>query len=150
MTCPSRKGPRNAWPRRHKRYLGAELRALRGQSALPHSGSSRSLISEQGSRPSSRIPCLDGHSACRPGQTLRDSPTCRPSSRSHCGEFPVTSPSYPFLLGDRGLYSYRLSYGVMHRLPRVSPDLPIPYRQFVIPPGVSEVSEKKGAPTAMY
>lgn len=32
----------------------------------------------------------------------------------------------------------RLSYGVMHRLPRVSPDLPIQYKQFVIPPGVSE------------
>lgn len=34
-------------------------------------------------------------------------------------------------------FSYRLSYGVMHRLPRVSPDLSIQYKQFVIPPGVS-------------
>lgn len=32
---------------------------------------------------------------------------------------------------------HRLSYGVMHRLPRVSPDLPIQYKQFVIPAGVS-------------
>ncbi|ESZ98217.1 putative cytochrome P450 [Sclerotinia borealis F-4128] len=29
----------------------------------------------------------------------------------------------------------RLSYGVMHRLPRVSPDLPIQYKQWTIPPG---------------
>ncbi|CAN8097128.1 unnamed protein product [Discula destructiva] len=32
--------------------------------------------------------------------------------------------------------SLRLSYGVMHRLPRVSPDLPIQYGQYTIPPGV--------------
>jgi hypothetical protein len=31
---------------------------------------------------------------------------------------------------------YRLSYGVMHRLPRVSPDEPIQYHQYVIPKGV--------------
>ena len=31
----------------------------------------------------------------------------------------------------------RLSYGVMHRLPRVSPDLPIQYGKWTIPPGVS-------------
>lgn len=37
----------------------------------------------------------------------------------------------------------RLSYGVMHRLPRVSPELPIQYKDFVIPPGVSN-TEKKG------
>lgn len=30
----------------------------------------------------------------------------------------------------------RLSYGVMHRMPRVSPDQPIIYRDWVIPPGV--------------
>ncbi|KAK6065107.1 cytochrome p450 [Seiridium cupressi] len=30
----------------------------------------------------------------------------------------------------------RLSYGVMHRLPRVSPDVPIQYREFTIPTGV--------------
>jgi hypothetical protein len=29
-----------------------------------------------------------------------------------------------------------LSYGVMHRLPRVSPDKPIRYREYVIPRGV--------------
>ncbi|KAK7935352.1 hypothetical protein PG985_000847 [Apiospora marii] len=32
--------------------------------------------------------------------------------------------------------SLRLSYGVMHRLPRISPDVPIQYKDFVIPPGV--------------
>ncbi|KAK3934316.1 cytochrome p450 [Diplogelasinospora grovesii] len=32
--------------------------------------------------------------------------------------------------------SLRLSYGVMHRLPRVSPDVPIQYKQYTIPPGV--------------
>jgi hypothetical protein len=31
----------------------------------------------------------------------------------------------------------RLSYGVMHRLPRVSPDVPLIYKQWVIPTGVS-------------
>lgn len=30
----------------------------------------------------------------------------------------------------------RLSYGVMHRLPRVSPDVPIQYHQYIIPKGV--------------
>jgi hypothetical protein len=30
----------------------------------------------------------------------------------------------------------RLSYGVMHRLPRVSPDQPIRYGDWLIPPGV--------------
>lgn len=32
--------------------------------------------------------------------------------------------------------SLRLSYGVMHRLPRISPDLGIQYGGFTIPPGV--------------
>ncbi|DAA75510.1 TPA_exp: Uncharacterized protein A8136_1584 [Trichophyton benhamiae CBS 112371] len=32
--------------------------------------------------------------------------------------------------------SLRLSYGVMHRLPRISPDVPIQYKQYTIPPGV--------------
>lgn len=32
---------------------------------------------------------------------------------------------------------YRLSYGVMHRLPRCSPDVPIQYKQWSIPIGVS-------------
>ncbi|OSS47233.1 hypothetical protein B5807_10115 [Epicoccum nigrum] len=32
--------------------------------------------------------------------------------------------------------SLRLSYGVMHRLPRISPDIPIQYRQYTVPPGV--------------
>ncbi|KAF2735645.1 cytochrome P450 [Polyplosphaeria fusca] len=32
--------------------------------------------------------------------------------------------------------SLRLSYGVMHRLPRVSPDLPIEYGEYTIPAGV--------------
>ncbi|KAH6615377.1 cytochrome P450 [Boeremia exigua] len=32
--------------------------------------------------------------------------------------------------------SLRLSYGVMHRLPRISPDVPIQYRQYTIPPGI--------------
>lgn len=32
--------------------------------------------------------------------------------------------------------SLRLSYGVMHRLPRISPDLGIQYGEFTIPPGV--------------
>lgn len=32
--------------------------------------------------------------------------------------------------------SYSLSYGVMHRLPRVSPDVPIQYKQYTIPVGV--------------
>jgi hypothetical protein len=31
----------------------------------------------------------------------------------------------------------RLSYGVMHRLPRVSPDVPLTYKQWIIPAGVS-------------
>ncbi|KAE8311594.1 cytochrome P450 [Aspergillus transmontanensis] len=31
--------------------------------------------------------------------------------------------------------SLRLSYGIMHRLPRVSPDLPIQYKDFTIPVG---------------
>ncbi|KAF2786944.1 cytochrome P450 [Melanomma pulvis-pyrius CBS 109.77] len=31
--------------------------------------------------------------------------------------------------------SLRLSYGVMHRLPRISPDVPIQYKQYVIPVG---------------
>lgn len=30
----------------------------------------------------------------------------------------------------------RLSYGVMHRLPRISPDVPIQYKDFTIPIGV--------------
>lgn len=30
----------------------------------------------------------------------------------------------------------RLSYGVMHRLPRISPNVPIQYKQYTIPPGV--------------
>lgn len=37
----------------------------------------------------------------------------------------------------QGLTFLRLSYGVMHRLPRVSPDMPIHYQQYIIPPGVS-------------
>lgn len=32
--------------------------------------------------------------------------------------------------------SLRLNYGVMHRLPRVSPDLPIQYKQYTIPAGI--------------
>lgn len=32
--------------------------------------------------------------------------------------------------------SLRLSYGVMHRLPRISPDLRIQYGGLIIPPGV--------------
>ncbi|KAK2823885.1 hypothetical protein FQN49_007522 [Arthroderma sp. PD_2] len=32
--------------------------------------------------------------------------------------------------------SLRLSYGVMHRLPRISPDVPIQYKEYSIPPGV--------------
>ncbi|CAJ2504214.1 Uu.00g116080.m01.CDS01 [Anthostomella pinea] len=32
--------------------------------------------------------------------------------------------------------SLRISYGVMHRLPRISPDVPIQYKQYTIPPGV--------------
>ncbi|KAF2248555.1 cytochrome P450 [Trematosphaeria pertusa] len=32
--------------------------------------------------------------------------------------------------------SLRLSYGVMHRLPRISPDVPIQYKQWTIPVGV--------------
>ncbi|KAK4109141.1 cytochrome P450 [Canariomyces notabilis] len=32
--------------------------------------------------------------------------------------------------------SLRISYGVMHRLPRISPDLPIQYKQYTIPAGV--------------
>jgi hypothetical protein len=31
---------------------------------------------------------------------------------------------------------HSLSYGVMHRLPRISPDVPIQYRQHTIPPGI--------------
>ena len=30
----------------------------------------------------------------------------------------------------------RLSYGVMHRLPRISPDVAIQYKQYTIPPGI--------------
>jgi len=56
--------------------------------------------------------------------------------------YPESVPSYielerlPFLqaLIKEGL---RLSYGVMHRLPRVSPDQEIRYRDWLIPPGVS-------------
>lgn len=33
--------------------------------------------------------------------------------------------------------TFRLSYGVMHRLPRVSPDVPIQYKHHIIPAGVS-------------
>ncbi|KAL5402290.1 hypothetical protein PMIN03_010802 [Paraphaeosphaeria minitans] len=58
------------------------------------------------------------------------------------GGYPMRLPSFvelerlPFLqaLIKEGL---RLSYGVMHRMPRVSPDQPIVYRDWVIPPGVS-------------
>lgn len=58
------------------------------------------------------------------------------------GGYPVKLPSFveleklPFLqaLIKEGL---RLSYGVMHRMPRVSPDVPIQYKGYVIPPGVS-------------
>ncbi|KKK19852.1 CND11p, partial [Aspergillus ochraceoroseus] len=32
--------------------------------------------------------------------------------------------------------SLRLSYGVMHRLPRISPDVPIQYKDYTIPPGI--------------
>ncbi|KAI1443094.1 cytochrome P450 [Annulohypoxylon stygium] len=32
--------------------------------------------------------------------------------------------------------SLRLSYGVMHRLPRISPDVPIQYKNYTIPPGI--------------
>ncbi|KAL1598668.1 hypothetical protein SLS60_007808 [Paraconiothyrium brasiliense] len=56
--------------------------------------------------------------------------------------YPKILPSFvelerlPFLqaLIKEGL---RLSYGVMHRMPRVSPDQPIFYRDWVIPPGVA-------------
>jgi cytochrome P450 len=55
--------------------------------------------------------------------------------------YPERLPSFielerlPFLqaLIKEGL---RLSYGVMHRMPRVSPNHPIFYRDWVIPPGV--------------
>lgn len=30
-----------------------------------------------------------------------------------------------------------LSYGTMHRIPRVSPDVALKYKQWTIPPGVS-------------
>ena len=30
----------------------------------------------------------------------------------------------------------RLSYGVMHRLPRISPDVAIQYKRYTIPPGI--------------
>ena len=33
----------------------------------------------------------------------------------------------------------RLSYGVMHRLPRCSPDVPIRYKQWTIPIGVGQL-----------
>ena len=57
-------------------------------------------------------------------------------------DYPRKTPSFikleklPFLqaLIKEGL---RLSYGVMHRMPRVSPDVPIYYKDWVIPPGVS-------------
>ncbi|KAF1980428.1 cytochrome P450 [Bimuria novae-zelandiae CBS 107.79] len=56
--------------------------------------------------------------------------------------YPEKLPSFveleklPFLqaLIKEGL---RLSYGVMHRMPRVSPDVPIYYKDWVIPPGVA-------------
>ncbi|KAI0013031.1 cytochrome P450 [Xylariaceae sp. FL0662B] len=32
--------------------------------------------------------------------------------------------------------SLRISFGVMHRLPRISPDVPIQYKQYTIPPGI--------------
>lgn len=58
------------------------------------------------------------------------------------GGFPDRLPSFveleklPFLqaLIKEGL---RLSYGVMHRMPRVSPEVPIRYKDWIIPPGVS-------------
>ncbi|KAE8368484.1 cytochrome P450 [Aspergillus caelatus] len=34
--------------------------------------------------------------------------------------------------------SLRLSYGIMHRLPRISPDLPIQYKDFTIPCGANK------------
>lgn len=57
------------------------------------------------------------------------------------GGYPKQLPSFvelerlPFFqaLIKEGL---RLSYGVMHRMPRVSPNQPIVYRDWVIPPGV--------------
>lgn len=57
--------------------------------------------------------------------------------------FPETMPSFveleklPFLqaLIKEGL---RLSYGVMHRMPRVSPDTSIRYKDWIIPPGVGK------------
>ena len=60
------------------------------------------------------------------------------------GEYPMKLPTFveleklPFLQAiiKEGL---RLSHGVMHRMPRVSPDVPIHYKDWVIPPGVSAI-----------
>ncbi|KAL4935415.1 hypothetical protein BDV06DRAFT_228854 [Aspergillus oleicola] len=56
-------------------------------------------------------------------------------------EWPARVPSWAELENVAYLQaiikeSLRLSYGVMHRLPRISPDVPIQYREYTIPPGV--------------
>jgi cytochrome P450 len=38
--------------------------------------------------------------------------------------------------GPASHHQARLAYGVMHRLPRVSPDVPLQYGQYTIPPGI--------------
>ncbi|QSZ30614.1 hypothetical protein DSL72_000171 [Monilinia vaccinii-corymbosi] len=58
------------------------------------------------------------------------------------GAWPHKTPSWADLERVQYLQALikeglRLSYGVMHRLPRVSPDLPIKYKQWTIPPGAA-------------
>ncbi|KAI1498012.1 cytochrome P450 [Biscogniauxia marginata] len=61
--------------------------------------------------------------------------------RDVMGEWPQRVPTWaeleklPFLQAIIK-ESLRLSYGVMHRLPRVSPDVPIQYKDYTIPIGV--------------
>lgn len=76
---------------------------------------------------------------------ILDRPRVRARLRDELGEvmadWPRRVPSWVEL--ERVPYlqavikeSLRLSYGVMHRLPRISPDLGIQYGEFTIPPGV--------------
>jgi hypothetical protein len=72
--------------------------------------------------------------------TARATPT---TAGSHQGITPVSTSEVtaPCMLQKRLTSVPSLSYGVMHRLPRVSPDEPIRYHRYVIPKGVRRLRD---------
>lgn len=97
-------------------------------------------ISIPGSRTSSRTPWPLIPSMYRPGRIWNGCFSYRLLLKRRCGEFSKLIVCFRRSISSDTMLTtwleYSLSYGVMHRLPRCSPDVPIQYKQWTIPVGV--------------